>query len=194
MTLALKTRVPSQARRPRSSDRRSLTSRQQPKQRQAAQAPPSSSKRPVASPKTADHGPLKLVSSDRLLHSVPDPTPAPMVVKVLAALQTGSSWVAGLVVLASLGTYGYSVHVDRQLHQTNSRLHRLQRSEQQLTTVNEVLKNHIAQQAERPSTDLQPPRPGNVIFLKPASSRPASPPPAAEPPLVAPSPETPLGY
>lgn len=192
MTLALKTHVPSQVRRPRSSDRRSLALRQQPKQRQAKKIP--SPKRPVAGPTPSDHRPLTLVPSDRPLHSVPNPTSAPLAVKVLAALQIGSSWAAGLMVLASLGAYGYSVHVDRQLHQTNGRLHRLQRSEQQLTTVNEVLKNHIAQQAERPSTDLQPPRPGNVIFLKPASSRPASPPPTVEPSSVSPSPETPLGY
>jgi len=79
------------------------------------------------------------------------------------------------VVVLTLVSYGTSVYVSRQLSQATQKLSRLQRSEQQLTTANEVLKNYLAQQVQADETGLQPPQPGNVIFLKPAQRAAAAP-------------------
>ncbi|HEY9738295.1 MAG TPA: hypothetical protein V6D06_18510 [Trichocoleus sp.] len=114
--------------------------------------------------------------------------------RFLAAVNTGVSVLSGLLVTTVLGGYGYTVYVDRQLDQSSARLETLQRSEQQLTTVNEVLKNHMAKQAETSGTGLQPPQPTNVIFLKPAQRRIASQ-PGQPAPVARPSqPLPPLGY
>lgn len=114
--------------------------------------------------------------------------------RLLAAVNTGMSAIAGLLVTSALGGYSYTVYIDRQLDQSSTRLETLQRSEQQLTTVNEVLKNHMAKEAEGAGAGLQPPQPTNVIFLKPAQQRtlaqPSPPAAAARSPQALP----PLGY
>lgn len=114
--------------------------------------------------------------------------------RFLAALNTGISVLSGLLVTTLLGGYGYTVYVDRQLGQFSARLETLQRSEQQLTAANEVLKNHMAKEAEESGIGLQPPQPTNVIFLKPAQQRmlaqPSQNAPAAQPSRSLP----PLGY
>jgi hypothetical protein len=85
-----------------------------------------------------------------------------------------SSALAVSLVTLTLLSYGTSVYINRQLNQVSQRLNRLQRSEQQLTTANEVLKNHLAHQVETPEMGFQPPQPGNVIFLKPTPQAAAS--------------------
>ncbi len=97
--------------------------------------------------------------------------PATGPLKLLSKLQLVSSVLAGSLAGLALVTYGASVYVDRQLDQATSRLTRLQRSEQQLTTTNEVLKNHLARQAEASAGELIPPTPDHVIFLRPAQQR-----------------------
>ncbi len=91
--------------------------------------------------------------------------------QTLSKLQVVSSVLASALVGLALLSYGVSVYVDRQLNQANRELSQLQRSEQQLTTANEVLKRHVAQQAESPTIDLEPPSPQHVIFLRPAHQR-----------------------
>jgi hypothetical protein len=93
------------------------------------------------------------------------PSPA---VRVLSHLNLVASALSLSLVTLTLISYGTSVYLNRQLSQANQYLNRLQRSEQQLTTANEVLKNHLAQQAGLASLGFQPPQPGSVIFLKPA--------------------------
>ena len=90
-------------------------------------------------------------------------------VRVLAQLHLVSSALAVALVALTLLSYGASVYVSRQLSQASQQLNRLQRSEQQLTTANEVLKNHLAQQVEVEAMGFQPPQPGSVIFLKPSA-------------------------
>lgn len=102
----------------------------------------------------------------------------------------------------TLVSYGTSVYISRQLNQANQKLNRLERSEQQLTTANEVLKNYIAQQVgnqlsdgENNTAGLQPPQPSSVIFLKPTQGAA----PVALPKQVVnrfslPQVEVPLGY
>lgn len=93
------------------------------------------------------------------------PSPA---VRALSHLNLVASALSLSLVTLTLISYGTSVYLNRQLSQANQHLNRLQRSEQQLTTANEVLKNHLAQQAGLASLGFQPPQPGSVIFLKPA--------------------------
>ncbi len=90
-------------------------------------------------------------------------------VRVLSQLHLVSSALAMSLVALTLLSYGASVYVSRQLSQASQQLSRLQRSEQQLTTANEVLKNHLAQQVEIDTTEFQPPQPSRVIFLKPSA-------------------------
>ncbi len=106
------------------------------------------------------------------------PTPglgASPIVRVLSQLHLVSSTLAVAMVGLTLVSYGTSVYIGRQLNQANQKLNHLQRSEQQLTTANEMLKNHIAQQVgteleegKNGETGFHPPQPSSVIFLKPA--------------------------
>lgn len=93
------------------------------------------------------------------------PSPA---VRRLAKVHLVSSVLAVSLVALTLVSYGTSVYINRQLNQASQKLNRLQRNEQQLTTANEVLKNHLAQQVEGSEMGFQPPQPDSVIFLKPA--------------------------
>ncbi|MGB3202226.1 MAG: hypothetical protein WBA99_15080 [Nodosilinea sp.] len=117
-------------------------------------------------------------------------------VRRLSQLHLVSSVLAGSLVALTLMSYGTSVYISRQLNQANQRLSRLQRSEQQLTTANEVLKNHLAHQVEVEGMGFYPPQPSNVIFLKPtphtaaAGSAPAS----VVNRLALPKVHVPLGY
>jgi hypothetical protein len=88
--------------------------------------------------------------------------------RILSQLHLVSSALTVSLVALTLVSYGTSVYISRQLSQANQQLNRLQRSEQQLTTASEVLKNHLAQQVESDTMGFQPPQPGNVIFLKPS--------------------------
>jgi hypothetical protein len=117
----------------------------------------------------------------------------------LAKLQLVSSTLAIALVLLALLSYGVSVYVSRQLSHTNQQLSRLQRSGQQLTTANEVLKHHLAQQAQIGELGFQPPQPDRVIFLKPAQqaavvAQPSPAPKAVFGWLTVPQIDVPLGY
>jgi hypothetical protein len=103
---------------------------------------------------------------------VPLPPHPSRAIQVLTSLQIVSSVLAASLVGLALISYGATVYVDRQLNQATRRLHQLQRSEQQLTTANEVLKSHMAQQADGLAAGLTPPNPDQVIFLRPAQQRP----------------------
>lgn len=125
-------------------------------------------------------------------------SPSPTV-KRLSQLHLVSSALAVSLLALTLVSYSASVYVNRQLNQTNQQLNRLQRSEQQLTTANEVLKNHLAQQVERGEMGFRSPQPDNVIFLKPtpqatagALSHPV--PQSAIQRLALPKMDVPLGY
>lgn len=141
-------------------------------------------------------------AQERPLQPQSEPTqPVPLVPasqpasQALSNLHLVSSVLAVALVGLSLVSYGVSVYIDRELSQATRRLNQLKHNEQQLTTVNEVLKNHLAEEAEAPTTGLQPPQPGSVIFLRPAQQRPVV---APEPPIQRwfnlPQVESPLGY
>ncbi|PSN18905.1 hypothetical protein C7271_10075 [filamentous cyanobacterium CCP5] len=131
--------------------------------RQPAQAK-SSSRVAAAPPQPGPVAPGQAAQPDSLVQLKP---PSP-VGRLLSLGHQASSVVTAIAVVMALGGYGYSVHISRQLSHGENRLAQLQRSEDQLTTVNEVLKNHMAEQVEQTNTDLRPPRLGNVLFLRPA--------------------------
>jgi len=131
----------------------------------------------------------------RHLRVLPPPAPtAPpsQLLRLLTVAQRGSMVVATALVGLALLSYGVSVSLDRQLKATSTRLNQVQKNQQQLTSVNEVLKHYLARQAEASSPDLMPPSPHSVIFLPPADV----PPTAAPAPVAAPPPRSlrPLGY
>jgi len=106
-----------------------------------------------------------------------------------------SSVLAASLVGLALVSYGATVYVERQLSQANQRLNALQRSEQQLTAANELLKSYMASQAESPDVDLMPPKPQHVIFLRPAQRREQPATTSANPSgLSSPQGSRPLGY
>ncbi|MFM7471902.1 MAG: hypothetical protein ACKO5P_10385 [Nodosilinea sp.] len=98
------------------------------------------------------------------------PTPSPALT-LLHRLQAAASILTASLVTLSLVSYGASVYLDQQLSQATRQLGRLQRNEQQLATFSAVLKSHMGDQATHLAKDLQPPKPDQVIFLKPAPLR-----------------------
>lgn len=137
--------------------------------------PVPSRRRPTITPATLRSSAATLPAASQTQVSQPLVLPtatrreaASPVLRLLSQLQLVSSALAVSLVTLTLLSYGTSVYVSRQLSQTSQQLNRLQRSEQQLTTANEVLKNHLAQQVQGSAVGFQPPQPGSVIFLKPS--------------------------
>ncbi|MBW4662661.1 MAG: hypothetical protein KME01_00395 [Chroococcus sp. CMT-3BRIN-NPC107] len=82
-----------------------------------------------------------------------------------------------LLIAAMLVAYSSTVYFQQKWHQEFLKLESLQRHERQLTSTNEVLKNQLAAEAEKPATGLMPPNPTEAIILKasnPRSDRPRS--------------------
>ncbi len=135
------------------------------------------------------------VSPPVVLPTAPLRESSDVALRVLSRLHLVSSVLAVSVVGLALVSYGTSVYIGRQLNQATQKLSHLQRSEQQLTTANEVLKNYLAQQVQVGQTGLQPPQPSSVIFLKPSprAAAIALPKPLTDR-LPLPKVEVPLGY
>ena len=111
----------------------------------------------------------------------------------LLFLKRSSDVVTFLLVTTTLTIYSWTVYTQQQWTRDYRKLENLQRQERQLTTANEVMKNQLAQQAEKPATGLVPPTQTNAIFLPPAQERKSSTTPtqATDPEPVA---NSPLGY
>jgi hypothetical protein len=101
--------------------------------------------------------------------------------------------VAFLLVAATLTIYSWTVYTQQQWSQSYRELEKLRRQERNLTTANEVMKNQLAQQAEKPATGLVNPTRANAIFLAPAPQRQSSPTPA-QTANSDPAAKSPLGY
>ena len=89
-------------------------------------------------------------------------------------------------------TYGWTVYIQQQWGREFDRLEAMKKQERQLVSANEVLKNQMAEQAERPTAGLLLPDPSNAIFLTPAPQRPDV--KASSTPPVEPDSTRPLGY
>lgn len=117
----------------------------------------------------------------------------PLWLSSLLFLQRSSDIITFFLVAATLTIYSWTVYTQQQWSQEYGKLQKLQRDERQLTTTNAVIKDQLAQQAEKPGTGLVPPTQANTIFLQPAPQRPFHPTPnqstEPEPPQM-----PPLGY
>ena len=105
--------------------------------------------------------------------AMPPREAVPLWLMRLCALQRHSSIVTFLLVASMLVVYGWTVYSQQLWSKEYRKLETLQRHERQLTTTNEVLKNQMALQAERPNTGLVAPSPASAIFLPPAPQNPS---------------------
>jgi hypothetical protein len=119
--------------------------------------------------------------------------PKPIWLVSLLFLQRSSDLIAFLLVAGTLTIYSWTVYTQQQWSREYRKLETLQRTERQLTTANAVMKNQLAQQAEKPGTGLVTPTQANTIFLPSAPQRPShtAPTQSADP---EPAQTSPLGY
>lgn len=96
----------------------------------------------------------------------------PLWLALLLWTQRGSSVVTLVLGAAILVTYGWTVYIQQQWGRDFDRLEAMKKQERQLISTNEVLKNQMAEQAEKPTAGLLLPDPSNAIFLTPAPQRP----------------------
>lgn len=98
---------------------------------------------------------------------------APLWLLRLCALQRRFCVITFLLMAGMLTVYAWTAYSQQRWSQAYRKLETLQRHERQLTATSEVLKNHMALQAEQPATGLVPPNPATAIFVVPAPQRPA---------------------
>jgi hypothetical protein len=111
----------------------------------------------------------------------------------LHALQRHTSVVTFLLAIAMLVAYGWTVYSQQVWSQSYRKLVSLQRHERQLNITNNVLKNNMATDAEKPNAGLVSPSPAGTIFL-PAASASSSTEPTNPPVLAQPSTAPAPGY
>lgn len=117
--------------------------------------------------------------------ALPKPQPRPLWLRLLLRCQQGTTVMAGTLMVSALALYSSTVSLNSQVGQGTQRLATLQRDRQQLTTANEVLKNHMAEQAEAPGAGLHTPHPDGMLFLN--SSAPSAESPRQQAVPVAPT-------
>ena len=111
-------------------------------------------------------------NSEQGVYRLPEKPAAPLWLRLLLVTYQGSTLLTGGLVASALLVYSWTVSVNQLMLQGSHRLESLQRSKQQLIAANEVLKSHMAQQAENSRMRLQPPQPAGAIFIEPAIERP----------------------
>ncbi|PSB17930.1 hypothetical protein C7B65_17190 [Phormidesmis priestleyi ULC007] len=150
------------------------------------------SRLPSANSASAQRQPVPLRSvNSTAVRRLPSPDAPPRWLRSLIRVQQASLIATFTLAGAVLLVYGWTVYAQQLWGKEYQKLEQLRRSERQMTTNGEILKNKIADQAGRPGTTLVPQTPDSLIFLKPAPAR--NPPPAASPAPQA-SPIAPLGY
>ncbi|MGH8000595.1 MAG: hypothetical protein ACREPR_14490 [Brasilonema sp.] len=92
----------------------------------------------------------------------------------LSTLHRYSSIVAFALVAVTLVVYGWTVYSQQLWSQAFRKRQNLERDERQLITTNEVLKNKMAQEAERTPGKFVSPSPDRMIFWEPAPVEPNS--------------------
>ncbi len=93
---------------------------------------------------------------------------APIWLLSLYGWQRRFSVVTFLLVVGMVAVYGWTAYSQQRWSQAYRKLETLKSQERQLTTTNEVLKNKMAEQAEKPIMGLVPPNPAEAIFLPPS--------------------------
>jgi hypothetical protein len=120
------------------------------------------------------------------------PKSRPLWLTLLLRFQQGTSVVTILLVVGILVAYGWTVVIQERWGKAYEKLETLNKQERQLVSANEVLKNQMAEQAEKPTAGLLLPDPSNAIFLTPAPQRPEAKPKSTVPAESVPT--RPLGY
>lgn len=108
----------------------------------------------------------------------------------LVVAQRGSAILGFLLAAGLLSVYTWTVYTQQLWTREYRKLESLQRQERQMTAANEVLKNSLADSAQRPESGLLPTSIGNSIFITPAPQRPFT----QVKPVPAPEPKRSLGY
>jgi len=93
----------------------------------------------------------------------------------LRHIQNRCAAVTGLLVSALLIAYGWSAYSQKSWQIAHSQLENLKKQERQLMQTNEVLKNDLASQAQRPEIGLVSPKPAEAIALEPSTQTARSP-------------------
>jgi hypothetical protein len=134
--------------------------------------------------------PLQSVNP-QAVRKLPSPDAPPRWLRSLILMQQVSLITTFTLAGSVLLVYGWTVYAQQLWSKEYQKLEELRRSERQLSANGEILKNQIANQANRPGTTLVPQTPDSLIFLRPAPARNAN-------PTANPSPQTsptaPLGY
>jgi hypothetical protein len=123
----------------------------------------------------------------------PDLDRSPLAVpwlRSLVIIQRSTSVVFFLSVAGLLCVYTATVYTQQLWTREYRKLESLQRQERQMIAANEVLKNSLAESAQRPESGLLPTSVGNSIFINPAPQRRFKPVKTVEVPEM----KKPLGY
>jgi len=100
--------------------------------------------------------------------------PLPTGLQFLLRFQQATSIATFGLVGIALAVYGWTVYTPRAWSQEFKKLRTLQSHERQLVSTNEMLKNQLAKQAEKPNSGLIRPNPNYNVFL-PSSKEMTSP-------------------
>ncbi len=104
----------------------------------------------------------------------------PTGLQFLLRFQQATSVITFGLVGVALTVYGLTVYTPRTWSHEYKRLRSLQNHERQLVATNEILKNQLAQQAEKPNSGLVRPNPNYNIFLPSSAENKTLAPQAAE--------------
>ncbi|MFM6189651.1 MAG: hypothetical protein ACKPEN_17920 [Planktothrix sp.] len=134
-----------------------------------------------------------------VVKALPKPQRQPLWLSSMMVLQKVSSVVTSVMVGSTLTFYGFMVYGESSWTQEYPRLEKLRATEQQLQAAQELLKNQIALEADKPTTGLVVPQPTDRIYIEPSDPRPEILPAPTSPLLdLQPSPHSkadkPLGY
>ncbi|MFM5998581.1 MAG: hypothetical protein ACKPCI_23450 [Dolichospermum sp.] len=128
------------------------------------------------------------------LYDISDAETIPMWLLRLYKINRYSSILAFLLVVATLIVYGWTVYSQELWSQSYRKLKNLQRHERQLNTANATLTGKMAQEAEKPGTQLVSPSSETTIFLPPKFSNYPQSSLSTSEPEPQPEPPSPLGY
>ncbi len=104
------------------------------------------------------------------IHRISNTASIPVWLLRMYTLNRYSSVLAFLLVVATLIVYGWTVYSQQLWSDSYRKLQSLQRHERQLNTANATLTSKMAQEAEKPGTELVSPTSEGTIFLPPTSN------------------------
>ncbi len=107
-----------------------------------------------------------------VVQALPKGQPQPLWLQSLSVVQRLSSIATTLLIGSTLAVYGLTVYGESNWTKEYPKLEQLRRQEHQLRAAQEALKNNIAIDANKTTTGLVVPQPGDMIYIEPAPPRP----------------------